>query len=186
MAIEEPQFTIEKKAKDYEIRSYGPTLVAETLVEGSFEEAGNKAFRVLADYIFGNNRSQAQIEMTAPVSQQSQSEKIAMTAPVSQVSSRNGFLIQFMMPAKFNMETIPQPNDPRVQLREIPPRRVVVYRYTGSWSESRYREKLLRFKELLEKDGLQVQGEPVWARFNSPFSIWFLRRNEIWFEVKNP
>ncbi len=184
MAIEEPQFTIEKKTDAYEIRAYGPTLVAETVVESDFEEAGNKAFRVLADYIFGNNKAQSKIAMTAPVSQQAQSEKIKMTAPVSQTKSDKGYLIQFMMPAQYTMETIPQPNDPRVQLRVVPARKVAVYSYTGSWSESRYQEKLAEFQELLQKDAVQIQGEPVWARFNSPFSIWFLRRNEIWYEVR--
>jgi hypothetical protein len=187
MAIEEPSYTIEKKFDDFEIRAYGPTLVAETKVESDFDEAGNRAFRVLADYIFGNNRGEVKIGMTAPVSQQkSQGEKIEMTAPVTQSKQGGVYVIQFMMPAKFTRQTLPEPNDPRVLIREIPARSIAVYTYSGSWSESRYKEKRALFEEALRKQGLKTKGEAIWARFNSPFSLWFLRRNEIWFEVASP
>ncbi len=182
MAIEEPSFTVEQKTEVFEIRNYGPTLVAETKVQADFDEAGNKAFRILADYIFGNNTSQTQIEMTAPVSQQS--EKIAMTAPVSMSADGSNYVVQFTMPSSYNIKNLPKPNDPRVQIRELPPRRVAVYRYSGSWSEKRYKEKLLDFKNNLDQMNLTTLGDPVFARFNSPFSLWFLRRNEIWFELK--
>jgi hypothetical protein len=183
MAIEEPQFEIESKNEQYEIRKYPKILVAETLVEAEFDEAGNKAFRILADYIFGNNKQNKKVAMTAPVTQQTASQSIAMTAPVTQIQAKNGYWIQFTMPAIFTMETIPQPIDARVQLREVPARTVAVYRYSGSWSESLYQEKLEYFKKVLEKDGVKAIGTPVFARFNSPFRIWFLRRNEIWLEV---
>ena len=101
MAIEEPEFTIESKFDHFEIRTYRPTLVAETSIDAEFDEAGNKAFRILADYIFGNNRAKTRIEMTAPVIQQPRSEKIAMTAPVNQMKTDGGFRVQFTMPKTF-------------------------------------------------------------------------------------
>ncbi|MBK9322890.1 MAG: heme-binding protein [Bdellovibrionaceae bacterium] len=183
MAVSEPKFRIESKSENYEIRLYESTIVAETLVEADFDEAGNKAFRILADYIFGNNKSKVKIDMTAPVAQQSTSEKIAMTAPVSQMQDARGQLVQFTMPDSFTMETLPEPIDARVHLRKIDPRAVAVFSYSGSWSESRYKSKLAEFKSELLKNNVKTTGEPIFARFNSPFQIWFLRRNEIWLEV---
>lgn len=184
MAIEEPDYTVETKGANYEIRSYGPILVAETKVEADFENAGNQAFRILAGYIFGANQSKTKIAMTAPVNQESASEKIAMTAPVTQLKGPSGFLVQFTMPKKYTIETLPKPIDSRVQLRQLPERKVAVYRYSGSWSEARYSEKLASFRAELNSDGIVTCGEPVLARYNSPFQIWFLRRNEIWIEVE--
>jgi hypothetical protein len=183
MAIEEPRYTVESKTASYEIRSYESVLIAETTIEASFDDAGNRAFRILADYIFGNNRSKTKLAMTAPVTQQTPSEKIAMTAPVSQVHTIGGFLVQFTMPVGFTQATLPEPNDSRVHLREIPAHRVAVKAYTGSWSEAHYQRKLAELRSALKRDGVRTTGEPVFARFNSPFQIWFLRRNEIWIEV---
>lgn len=183
MATEEPKYTIETKSANYEIRKYEATLVAETLIQDSFDKVGNQAFRILADYIFGNNNSKTKIAMTAPVTQKSASEKIAMTAPVSQVKKENGFLIQFTMPEKYDLTNIPTPIDTRVSLREIPARKVAVYAYSGSWSEENYTKNLSKFKTELDKDGIKTKGDPIFARFNSPFQIWFLRRNEIWLET---
>jgi hypothetical protein len=184
MATEEPKYAIESKTKLYEIRKYDATLVAETKVEAGFEDAGKKAFRILADYIFGHNKSKTKLAMSAPETQQSPSEKIAMTAPVNQLPTAGGFLVQFTMPAGFTLENIPTPSDARVHLRMIPSRRVAAYRYSGSWSESRYNEKLDEFQKELRKNGVKTFGEPVFARFDAPFKPWFLRRNEIWLELK--
>lgn len=181
MAIEEPRFEVEKKYSDFEIRKYGSMLVAQTEVNEGFADAGDKAFRILADYIFGNNISQTKIEMTAPVTQQS--EKITMTAPVNLSRSGSGYIVQFVMPANYTLQTLPAPVDARVKLAELPPKRVAVYSYSGSWSEERYQEKLAEFQLQLEKEKLKSIGEPTFARFNSPFQLWFLRRNEIWLEV---
>jgi hypothetical protein len=109
MATEEPKFIIESKAAHYEIRKYPATLVAETQIDAKFDRAGNQAFRILANYIFGDNKSKDKIAMTDPVTQQpasTASEKIAMTAPVNQIKNEHGFLIQFTMPEKFTMATL--------------------------------------------------------------------------------
>ena len=183
MAVEEPKFTVETKAAHYEIRKYGATLVAETEVESSFENAGNQAFRILADYIFGNNKSKTKIAMTAPVSQQAASEKIGMTAPVTLSKAGSGFVVQFTMPEKYTRDTLPEPNDPKVHIREISERRVAVYGYSGTWSEDRYQGKLKEFLSDLKTDAVKTVGEPLFARYNPPFMPWFLRRNEIWIEL---
>jgi hypothetical protein len=183
MAIEEPTYKLESKNNDYEIRHYNSLLVAETLVQADFDEAGNRAFRILADYIFGNNKSKTKMAMTAPVTQQPPSEKMAMTAPVNLVKSDSGYTVQFTMPSGYTLQTLPEPNDKRVVLREISSKRMAVYSYSGSWSQSRYEKKLHEFKEALKRDSISTVGEPIFARYNSPFQLWFLRRNEIWLEV---
>ncbi len=185
MAIEEPEYTIVSKNEDYEVRKYESVIVAETTVNENFEDAGSIAFKILAGYIFGGNKSQTKIAMTAPVNQvpQANSEKIAMTAPVAQTKGQSGFVVQFTMPKGFTLANLPIPNDSRVKLIEMPPRKVAVFTYSGTWSESRYQDKLGTFQEALKKNGLSTRGEPVFARYNSPFQIWFLRRNEIWINL---
>ena len=198
MGIEEPDFTVVSSEKNYQVRQYGPVLVAETKVKASFDKAGNAAFRVLADFIFGKNSNQTEISMTAPVTQENgalsgkqdpgKPEKIEMTAPVTQseTKSQEGeeYVIQFTMPKKYTLQTLPRPLDARVQIRELPARKIAVYSYSGSWSEQRYKSKLKEFLETLDQDQISIKKTPpVFARFNSPFSLWFLRRNEIWIEV---
>lgn len=183
MAIEEPKFSVVEKKEHYEIRQYGPVLVAETKIDSDFSNAGNKAFEILAGYIFGKNVPNEKIAMTAPVNQAPVAEKIATTAPVTQSKNANGFLVQFTMPAKFTLATLPKPTDPRVQIREIPAKKMAVFSYSGSWSEERYREKLAFFEAELKKDGFKSQGNAIFSRYNSPYQLWFLRRNEIWLEL---
>lgn len=186
MAIEEPSYSVISKAENYEVRKYGPIIVAETRVDADFENAGGQAFRILAGYIFGGNKSKTKIAMTAPVNQTAAavSEKIEMTAPVTLSKPPLGFLVQFTMPMQYTLETLPIPNDVRVEIRKISARTVAVFSYSGSWSEVRYLKKLKEFQEGLKKNGVQTKGDPQFARFNSPFQLWFLRRNEIWIEVK--
>jgi hypothetical protein len=150
-------------------------------VQGSLEEAGNEAFRLLAGYIFGKNRGEKKIAMTAPVAQTP--AKIAMTAPVAQTATDGGMVVRFTMPSEWTLETLPEPLDPRVQLVALPPRTVAVLRYSGFWSEARYTEHLEKLKAALAREGVRWEGEPVWARYNPPITPWFLRRNEIWLDV---
>lgn len=182
MAYEEPAYEVVRAAEDYEIRRYAPQLAAETDVVGDFDGAGNQAFRILAAYIFGENTARASIEMTAPVTQQ-RSEKIEMTAPVIMQSASGRYTYQFILPARFTLATAPTPTDARVRLRELPARTFAVYRYSGGWSEERYSAFRDRLLAALAADGVRPIGAPIFARFNSPFTLWFLRRNEIWVPV---
>ena len=175
-AVEEPRFTVEARTATYEIRRYEPVLVAETPVTAAFDEAGNAGFRVLAGYIFGNNQTRARIAMTAPVIQEAAAATILKPAA-------EGFVVQFTMPAGSALATLPTPNDSRVRLRELPARRIAVLGYSGSWSEARYQAKAAALLAALKTDGLRAVGAPVLARFDSPFQLWFLRRNEVWVEL---
>lgn len=185
MATEEPAYKVHATYEDFEVREYQAILIAQTIVKENFEEAGNAGFRILAKYIFGDNQSRTKIAMTAPVGQvvEPVSEKIEMTAPVTLAKNNTGYAIQFTMPKEYTLNTLPKPNDKRIEILEIPARKVAVYQYSGSWSEERYQEKLALFRAALDKSSVTVVGEPILARFNSPFMIWFLRRNEIWFNL---
>ena len=184
MAIEEPNYTVIEQAEDFELRQYEPYSVAQTLVEGDFSEVGNEGFRRLAGYIFGKNRKEESIDMTAPVNQEPSSEKIAMTAPVNQQVEDGKWRITFTMPAEYTLETLPTPLDDRVTLKREPGRLIAAIRYSGTWSKDRYEEKQHRLRSLLEERGLKAVGKPVFARYNSPFSLWFLRRNEVLIPVE--
>jgi hypothetical protein len=172
MAIEKAQYHVVQVLQGVEVREYAPSLVAETEVSGSREEAGNAGFRRLAGYIFGKNRGEKKIAMTAPVAQQERLDRGPST-----------WVIQFMMPSEYARDTLPEPINPAVRFREVPARRVVALRYSGTWSEERYVEKLAELRAAMEKEGLRAVGEPVWARFDPPFMPWFLRTNEILVEI---
>lgn len=178
MAIEEAPYEVVKGEGSFEVRDYAPHIIAETFVDGDFEDAGGSAFRRLFRYISGENRSQTKIAMTAPVSQ-APGEKIAMTAPVGQQKSGDRWVVSFMMPAAYRMGTLPVPDDPEVVLRQVPARRMATVRYSGFWSENNYRKNKLKLEAWIQKEGLTVNGEPIWARYNAPFVPWFMRRNEI-------
>ena len=184
MAIEESRYTVVEQVDNFELRSYEPGIVAETLVEGDFSEVGNEGFRRLAGYIFGDNRKQQDIDMTAPVSQESASEKIAMTAPVSQQTAGGKWRITFIMPAGYTMETLPVPLDDRVVLKQEPARLMAAIRYSGTWGRERYQEKEASLRVFAAEQGLKIVGEPVFARYNAPFTLWFLRRNEVLIPVE--
>jgi effector-binding domain-containing protein len=179
MAVEEAEYTVSSQQDEFEIRLYTPSIVAEVIVNGDFENASNAAFRKLFNYISGDNTRRDKIAMTAPVSQKPEPEKIAMTSPVGQRASGQGWAVSFMMPASYSMETIPEPVDPAVVLREVPAYRAAVIRYSGRWSEKGYQKHLDSLLEWIDQNGLVISGEPVWARYNAPFTPWFMRRNEI-------
>lgn len=181
MAIDEPRYTLLRTVDTVEVRRYESYLVAETVVSATAKEAGSQGFRILAGYIFGQNKGSRKIEMTAPVAQTP--TRIAMTAPVAQSASSGGYLIQFAMPKEWTLETLPEPTDSRVTLRAIPARTVAVIRYSGTWSQSRYEENLKKLQDGLEQGGLHWHGDPMWARYDPPWKPWFLRRNEIWLEL---
>ena len=179
MAIEEASYTVVDKENDFEIRDYAPYVLAETVVEGNLEDAGDQAFNRLFRYISGANRSRQKIAMTAPVSQQPKGEKIKMTAPVGQQRVQEGWAVSFMMPASYTLETLPEPEDPAITLRQVPAHRMAAVRYSGFWSEKGYLKNKQELESWIQERGLAITGDPVWARYNPPFTPWFLRRNEV-------
>ncbi|MFT5173426.1 MAG: hypothetical protein ACI8W7_001603 [Gammaproteobacteria bacterium] len=179
LAIEEAAYTVRESDDSFEVRDYAPHVVAETVVEMSLEEAGDTAFGKLFRYISGDNRTRAEIAMTAPVSQQRPGEKIQMSGAVGQQRVEQGWAVSFMMPAASTLEALPVPDDPAVTLREVPARRVAVVRYSGFWSEEGYLRNKQQLESWIERKGLSIAGDAIWARYNPPITPWFLRRNEI-------
>jgi hypothetical protein len=177
MATEEAPFTLLRKVGEVEVRKYPALVVVETVVTGDMTEAGDDAFRPLFRYISGANQRKEEIAMTAPVIQEG--EKIAMTAPVIQEGRNGRWVVQFVLPAKYTMANAPLPTDPAVKLRETPARTVAAIRYSGRWSQSNYDEALAKLRAGMAPAGLQAAGDPVWMRYDAPFTPGFLRRNEI-------
>jgi hypothetical protein len=182
-AIEEPNYALARKIGDIEVRDYAAYVVAEVVLTGSATETGNQAFRILAGYIFGKNKGEKRFAMTAPVTQAAAPAKLAMTAPVMQSAVPGAYRVQFVLPKNVTLDTAPLPDDPRVVLRQEPPRRVAVIRYSGLWSEDNYNTHLARLQASLKTAGLPWTGEPIYSRYNPPFTPWFLRRNEIWLQL---
>jgi len=181
MAIEIPEYLVVEQDGSFELRAYSSYLIAETEVEAGFMNAGNIAFGRLFRYISGANTAQAEIAMTAPVEQSSQGEKIAMTAPVEQAKADGVYRVGFVVPRKYNRETVPKPTDPRVSIREVPARIVAVWRYSGRWTEENFREHEQDLRRAVQARGLQaVSGDSaIIARYDAPFIPWFMRRNEV-------
>jgi hypothetical protein len=184
VGIKQARYTVIEKEGKFEIRQYEPCIVAETLVESDFDSAGNAAFRRLFNYISGQNRQRESIAMTAPVNQQARSEKIAMTAPVNQQKSQDQWAVSFVMPSKYTMQTLPEPLDPAVTLREIPGRKMAALRYSGTWSQKRYEDNRTRLEAFIRNRGLRISGEAIFARYDPPFQLFFLRRNEVLIPVE--
>jgi len=183
-AIEEPDYQVIRQLEAVELRRYAPYVVAEVVMQASAEEAGNQAFPILAGYIFGKNKGAKKFEMTAPVTQAAEPVRLEMTAPVAQSAVAGGMRVQFVLPKEVTLESAPEPTDPRVQLRQVPAADWAVIRYSGFWSQANYDEHLERLRAALASAGVQAEGEPVFARYNAPFTPWFLRRNEIWLAVR--
>jgi hypothetical protein len=170
LAIEEPQYDVLKVVGDVEFRRYEPYIIAKVTVDGGSPD--RQAFGILAGYIFGDNETE---------------EKMAMTAPVE----TQGNDYAFVMERKYSMETLPAPRDKRVQLQTKPARVVAVRRFSGRWSSrifARHQEELLAE---LDRLGVEVTGASELARYDSPFTPWFMRRNEVivpvaWSTVEEP
>lgn len=183
MAIEEPKYTVLEQSGAFELRAYESMIVAETTVTGSSDEATRAGFRLIADYIFGNNTSRTgeneEISMTAPVTVEPKSEEISMTAPVNLEQVGQQWRVHFVMPSKYTLATLPKPNNPAVTLRKLPPRNYAVVRFSGFTGDAKKAKKTAELLQWLESKGIKPVGTPELARYNAPWTLPFLRRNEI-------
>ena len=182
-AIEEPSYTTFRTMDGIELREYATYTVAEVLVNADASDAGSRAFPILAGYIFGKNKGERSFAMTAPITQVAAPVKLEMTAPVTQTAAAGGFVVQFVLPKGTTAANAPEPLDSRVMLRDVPPQRVAVIRYSGFWSQSNYDEHLAKLQSGLRAADIAWSGEPIYSRYDGPMTPWFLRRNEIWLQL---
>jgi len=198
---EQPPYEVVGRVGEAEIRRYAPQIAAEAVVEGPVETARNEGFRRVAGYIFGDNTAKASVAMTAPVVQgreaaggsqsiamtapvvqarAGRSESIAMTSPVvQQPAGGESWSIQFIMPSKYTMATLPQPNDPRVRLVEIPARTFAVVRFSGLGKADAVAQHEKALDAALAGTSWRAVGEPVTWYYDPPWTVPFMRRNEV-------
>ena len=180
--VEKPDYKVIQSEQNIEIRQYEPMIIAEVEVDGKREDAIGDGFRLLADYIFGNNTVQQVISMTAPV-QQKENQKIAMTAPVQQQSTGKSWRMSFVMPSKYSMDSLPVPNNNRVRLKGILAKKFVVIEFSGTNSNENVTEHENQLMNYIEANQIKFNGSPKYAFYNPPWSLPFLRRNEVMIEI---
>ena len=192
MATEEPQFSSIEKSEAFELRAYAPQLVAEVKVEGDLDTASSQGFRLIAAFIFGQNQVSEKISMTAPVAiETARSTKIAMTVPVGIEAGKdsgkgvNLWVFSFVMPSEYTMATLPKPLNPLVTIRELPAQRRAAITFSGFYNEAKVLEKTKALEEWIKSKQWQAIGNPQFARYNPPWSIPFMRRNEILITVRD-
>ena len=188
MATEEPKFTLLEKDQSFEVRLYEPKILAEVRVSGTMREASSKGFRLIADFIFGNNIAVSgkseKISMTAPVLIERHAEKISMTAPVGVEQSGAGWKVNFVMPSQYTLETLPKPNNPLVKIKPIPAKKFAVIQFSGLVDEEKMAKKVTDLEQWISTKQLKVLGNAELARYNPPWTLPFLRRNEVMIEVE--
>ncbi len=176
---EEPRYAVVGHVGTVEIRRYGPRVAAETTVTGPERAALSAGFRRIAGYIFGANHGARRIAMTAPVAQ-SEARTIAMTAPVAQSPAPGGgWTVRFFMPAAETLESLPEPNDPAVRLVAVPARSYAVLRFSGRPTLESVDAERRRLLAALSGGAWQAAGAPRAWYYDPPWTIPFLRRNEV-------
>jgi len=179
----------------FEIRRYPAHVVAETRVRGAFDDVSREGFNLLNDYISGNNRRNEKV--AAPVTQESEpqgekakGERIEMTPPTLQTRSEEGpegtYVLAFVMPPKYTLDTLPHPADSRITLRQVPAQLIAAHRYSGRWDEGNYARHEAILLDSIKLAKLKAIGKPMYARYDPPIKPWFMRRNEVLVEIADP
>ena len=183
MAIEEPKYSIIEQEESFELRAYEPMIVAETYVTGSLDEASSKGFRRIAGYIFGSNTNsegeKQKVSMTAPVAITANSPEINMISQTKLESDEGKWRVHFVMPSEYQIDSLPTPKKKNVVLREIPAEKFAVISFSGLASEKKVAKKTQELKKILSERNIKPNGEPILARYNPPWTLPFMRRNEI-------
>jgi effector-binding domain-containing protein len=182
--VEQPNYQVITSEQGIDIRQYMPMIIAEVEMRGEREEAIGEGFRMLADYIFGNNTAQQGIAMTAPVQQQN-SEKIAMTAPVQQQAQNGVWTISFVMPSGYSIDILPKPNNEIVTIKEVLPKRYAVIQFSGLNSNENIARQEKQLLQYIENNKIKTVGPAKYAFYNPPWTLPFMRRNEIMLELED-
>jgi len=186
MATEEPEYKLISEKGEFQIREYDPKIIAQVEVEGDFDEASSKGFRLLADYIFGNNLLEGEsqkISMTTPVEMTPLAENLLMTSPIIDDQVNYKWSINFVMPKEYTLDTLPKPNNSKISIIQLPKEKYAVIIFSGLVRESSYAEKAQMLSNYLKEDNFKQQGAIKIARYNPPWTLPFLRRNELMVKI---
>lgn len=183
--VENTPYSVIESKKEYEVRLYPAHIVAQTTVKGTYKEALNQGFHIIAGYIFGGNTKKESIAMTSPVvEKKTTSESIAMTAPVMATIEGESHTVVFGMPKSYTLETLPTPNDSRVEIVTIPEKKMAVIRFSWFRTDARVQSKKQELLDILKKENVLVVGEPQYAGYNGPGTPPWMIRNEVLVEIK--
>ena len=171
MANEQPDYTVIKKDNEFEIRQYTNFLTATVETEGERDDAIGKGFRILFKYISGENKNKESISMTVPVMQKS--------------TGANKWNVSFVVPKKFNLQNVPQPDNQSVKIINNPNLKVVVITFSGLFSDSNIKENEAKIRNYIKEKGLKIEEPAIYAGYNAPWTLWFLQRNEVLFKLVN-
>lgn len=184
-SVETLNYIVVEEMGNFTLRQYNDYWVARTEVQGGYSQSSDKGFNLLFKYISGQNSKQEKISMTAPVMQRQQGEKISMTSPVIQQRKDDGWIMEFVLPSKFDASNPPpQPLDPQVKVVNVAGYKAAALRYSGNLSEKKYDEKTKELISTLQERGLEPNGEPFSAGYNPPWTIPFFKRNEVLIKIK--
>ena len=184
MAIETPRYQVLRKSKNIELRRYEDFIRAQVKVGGQdHAKAAGAGFRILAAYIFGDNISSHKIDMTRPVAVESSSEKIEMTAPVT-VEGEGEYTVSFVMPRRYDLDSLPKPNDERITFTQTRLGTVAAIRFSGFFSQRNFDKNKSELEKWLREEKLETFGEYIVAGYDPPYKPWFLRRYEVLVRIK--
>lgn len=183
MPVEEPAFQLRLHEGAFEVRDYPSRVVAEVVVDGGQKQAVGDGFRILAGYIFGKNSRNQSIAMTAPVTQFRTGETIGRTAPWTAAQGGGGWVVRFNMPRRYALDALPAPRDARVRLRAIPPAQAAVLRFSGLAEPADVERRAAELSAWVRSHRLRATGAASLAQYDPPWTLWFLRRNEVMIPV---
>jgi len=169
MANEQPDYTVIKKDNEFEIRLYTNFLTATVETEGERDDAISKGFRILFKYISGENKNKESISMTVPVMQKS--------------TGNNKWNVSFVVPKKFNLQNVPQPENQNVKIINNQNLKVIVITFSGLFSDANIKEKETKLRNYIRDKGLKIEEPAIYAGYNAPWTLWFLKRNEVLFKL---
>ena len=186
MATEEPEFKLILEEGEFQIREYEPKIIAQVEMDGDFDEASSKGFKLLADYIFGNNILEGdsqKISMTAPVEMSPLAENLLMTSSIMDDDINNKWSINFVMPKEYTLDTLPMPNNSEVKIIKVPSEKYAVIVFSGLVRKPSYAEKSELLSNYIKANNFMAQGTIKIARYNPPWTLPFFRRNELMVKI---
>ena len=186
MSAEEPASVTLRRNGDFETRRYNGYIVAQVEVRSDFDDALTRGFRALFNYINGGNKIRSKIPMAVPVTEEivQRPEQIPMTALVTSEKVVEGlYRVFFIMPGKYTLDTLPEPDDREVHFIEVPEHEVAVINFSGHSHERKVQEKIKELSEWLRENNLTPKSAYRLARYDPPWVLGFMRHNEIMVDI---